>query len=453
MRESTTNLHLPRPPIRTGSPAPQRAQAGPSRTDVNEPLKVLVIDEELPFPTNSGKRVRSFNLLRRLAKQHSITYLAHRNSDPEEAQAAAAELERCGITTHTVDWCVPRKSGLGFYARLACSLCSPLPYSVWSHRSRALQSHLCQLLSTRHFDLVHCEWTPYLESLRHHAELPVVVSAHNIESQIWQRYHETEGPGLTRWFIGRQWKRFQHFERWAFSRADQVIFVSEGDADLARQSFHAQRATVVANGVDTDAFQPTYSNRDANELLIMGSLDWRPNIDGIEQFLKLVFPRLRREHPELRLAIIGRSPNTGWAAWVSSIPGVRLHANIPDVRPYLEKAGCLVVPLRIGGGSRLKILEAAASGLPVVSTRIGAEGLRFESEKHYLVSDNIEEIGKAIGQQVRSPEAARDRAIAARELVENHYSWDTLANRQDACWREVAESGHAKRRMRALAKV
>lgn len=440
MRDSAPRFHLPSPPVRRGTPTPPREQTSATRSDVNAPLNVLVIDEELPFPTNSGKRVRTFNLLRRLAKQHSITYLAHRNADRNEAQVAVTELERLGITPQTVDWSVPRKSGLGFYARLAGSLSSQLPYSVWSHCSRLLQSRLRQLIATTRFDLIHCEWTPYVENLRQLTDIPIVVSAHNIESQIWQRYYENDRPGVKRWFIHRQWMRFQRFERWAFARADQVIFVSETDAELARGSFQAKHRSVVENGVDVDAFQPTDSGRDSDRLLIMGSLDWRPNVDGIDRFLMSVFPELRRDHPQLQLEIIGRNPNEGWAAWVSSIPGVHLHATVPDVRPYLANAGCLVVPLRIGGGSRLKILEAAACGLPVVSTRIGAEGLRFQPDTHYLAADSIEAMAAPIKQHLRDPVAARDRAIAARTMIEDHYSWDILAGQQEACWRDCVKT-------------
>lgn len=409
-------------------------------------LNVLVLDEELPYPLNSGKRIRSFNLLRRLAGQHRITYVAHRNADACEAEVAAAALRDVGITPVTVDRTVPSKSGPAFYTRLMLNLLSNLPYSVSTHTSQALRREVRRQLRSGPYDLVHCEWAPYAQTMRDIPGIPVVVAAHNIESQIWQRYWENERPGLKRAYIRHQWHKFQRFERWAFRRADQVVFVSDPDAELGTRFYNAQGAFVVDNGVDVDAFVPTFEGRDRYQLLMMGSLDWRPNIDGIELFLRHVYPSLRQVEPQLRLVIIGRHPRPDWAEWVRSQAGVELHANVPDVRPHLARSGCLVVPLRVGGGSRLKILEAAASGLPVVSTQVGAEGLAFQPDVHYASAPNIESIESAVLESVRYPDTARRRARSARQVVEQRYSWDPLAARLDQCWRACVQGGSPKER-------
>ncbi len=278
--------------------------------------------------------------------------------------------------------------------------------------------------------------------MRPFSGVPIVVSAHNIESQIWQRYYETESSPVKRAYIHHQWKKFERFERWAFGRADQVVFVSEQDADLGRCDFGATRPFVVDNGVDIDGFPPVFEGRDRYQMLMMGSLDWRPNIDGISYFLKSVYPKLRLAEPRLRLVIIGRQPEPAWAAWVRSHPGVELQANVPEVRPYVEQAGCLVVPLRVGGGSRLKILEAAASGLPVVSTRVGAEGLALESGVHYWGAESIESLEAPLQSLLGHPEEARLIAQAAREVVVARYSWDRLARRLGTCWEANARVAH-----------
>jgi glycosyltransferase involved in cell wall biosynthesis len=324
-----------------------------------------------------------------------------------------------------------------FYGRLLANLASPLPYSVSSHTSAALTSEIRQIEQQDPPDLWHCEWTPYMQSLAPLTRRPIVAVAHNVESQIWQRYTENEAQAAKRWYIGRQWHKFRRYETWAFARADRTVFVSEPDERLAKEQFGAQRTSVVENGVDTDYFQPKFPDRDPYRLLIMGSLDWRPNIDGINQFVEGVFPRLRASEPRFTLTIVGRNPEAMWAKQLSQRPCVTVHANVPDVRPYIAEAGALVVPLRIGGGSRLKILEAAASGLPVISTLIGAEGLDLFPDRHYLVSADIPGLEQAIVSAIRDPARLPHLARVAHEVVTQHYSWDSLAQKLARVWLEL----------------
>src|SRR5262249_48161519 len=208
-----------------------------------------------------GKRIRTLNLLTRLASRHEITYICHRNADAGEARRAEAFLHEQGIATVVVDRAVPRKSGPGFYVRLAGNLVSPLPYSVATHKSAALRRAIVEHAASKCVDLWHCEWTPYAEALRGVHGAPWVVVAHNVESLIWQRYHETEAHRLKRWYIGRQWRKFERFEQWAFNAATRTIAVSAEDAARMRDGFGAQRVAIVDNGVDTSYFQPTADER------------------------------------------------------------------------------------------------------------------------------------------------------------------------------------------------
>jgi glycosyltransferase involved in cell wall biosynthesis len=216
------------------------------------PLHVAVVDEELPYPMTSGKRIRTLNLLLRLAHRHRITYLCHRNADADEARRAATFLRDHGIEPIVVDRAVPPKSGPLFYARLAANLLSPLPYSVATHTSAALREALQEHAARTRVDVWHCEWTPYCEVL---GDLPAerrLVVAHNVESMIWQRYHDTEANPLKRWYVGRQWRKFVSFERRAYGGSGMTIAVSPEDASRIRTDFNGRCVRVVDNGVDTD---------------------------------------------------------------------------------------------------------------------------------------------------------------------------------------------------------
>jgi len=400
-------------------------------------LHVAVLDEELPYPLTSGKRIRTFNLITRLARTHRVTYIAHRNPDVDELRAAATALRNRGISVVPVDYRVPPKSGPGFYARLLKNVFSPLPYSVATHASRAMQRAMDALVERDPPDLWHCEWTPYAQAM-YDRPGPWVVMAHNVESIIWQRFTESESNPLRRWFLRRQWRKFEHFEAWAYSAATRAVAVSDEDADRI-ESLAGARAAVVENGVDVAYFHPDESvARDPHRLLFLGSLDWRPNLDAAQQLLDDIFPRVRAVKSRATLAIVGRKPPEWLRERARNTPGVELHADVPDVRPFLHAAGMMVVPLRVGGGSRLKILEALATGLPVVTTTVGVEGLRLSDGEHCWVADGSEAFASAVLDAMNDPAHARQAAAAGQARVRGEYDWAGLADRLGEVWEEAA---------------
>jgi glycosyltransferase involved in cell wall biosynthesis len=404
------------------------------------PLRVAVLDEELPYPLTSGKRIRTFNLLKRLADRHRITLLCHRNPNRDEEAAGEAAFRSLGVETVIVDRTVPQKSGPKFYARLAGNLLSPLPYSVSTHASPPLAAAVRELAASTPIDVWHCEWTPYAQVLRDGlgaklAATPWVVMAHNVESLIWERYAETETNAVKRWYVRQQWQKFEKFETWAYSSATMSVAVSPADAELMQKRFDVPEVEVVDNGVDTAYFTPQRDvERDPARILFLGSLDWRPNLDAVNLLLTDIFPKVKARVPNATLSLVGRHPPDWLKSRAAGVPGVRVFADVPDVRPFLATCGMLAVPLRIGGGSRLKILEALASGTPVVSTRIGAEGLNLTPGRDLIVTDGPGEMADAIVEGVRGYEELRDTAEEGRRKVLAQYDWGPLADKLDEVW-------------------
>jgi glycosyltransferase involved in cell wall biosynthesis len=293
-------------------------------------------------------------------------------------------------------------------------------------------------------DVWHCEWTPYAQVLRDAFapeldELRWTVMAHNVESLIWRRYAEAEVNPVKRWYVRRQWWKFERFERWAYSAATAPVAVSRDDADLMRERFGVGRVEVVENGVAVDYFRPQRDvDRDPAKLLFLGSLDWRPNLDAAALLLDDIFPKVRAAVPSASLALVGRRPPEWLKARAAATPGARVFADVPDVRPFLATCGMLVVPLRIGGGSRLKILEALATETPVVSTRVGAEGLQLTPNRDLVVTETPAEMTGAILAAIRDPDELRDTAERGRLRVQARYSWGPLADRLGAVWQSAA---------------
>jgi glycosyltransferase involved in cell wall biosynthesis len=295
-------------------------------------------------------------------------------------------------------------------------------------------------------DVRHCEWTPYAQVLRDAfrerlSETKWSVMAHNVESLIWRRYTENAENQLKRWYIRQQLRKFERFERWAYSTANASIAVSREDAALMRNEFSAARVNVVENGVDVKYFRPQRDvERDPVQMLFMGSLDWRPNQDAAVQLLTNILPQVRAAVPHASAVLVGRRPPEWLRAKVQATDGAELQADVPDVRPFLARAGFLIVPLRIGGGSRLKILESLAAGTPVVSTKVGAEGLELTPGHDLLVANTSEALANVAIAAMRRPDELADTVESGRRQVLAHYSWDLLAERLDGVWSDIARA-------------
>ena len=399
-------------------------------------MNVVVVGGSLPFPANSGGRIRTLNLLVRLARRHKLTYLAMRNPDRALALAAIEHLGDHGVSAVEVDHTVPAKSGPWFYARLAANLASPLPYSVASHLSPALHRTVARLASRAKIDLWQAEWSGGVVAFRGLRGARTLIMAQNVETLIWERFRENEPHPLRRRYISQQCRKYDRFERRAFAEVNRVVTVSDADAAIVRGRFGIACVDVVDNGIDRAFFEGAGSGvaRDPFQILFLGSLDWRPNQDALELLLDRIFPAVRAAEPRARLDIVGRSPSDSLARRASEMDGVTLHANVADVRPYLARSGVMAVPLRIGGGSRLKILEALASGLPVVSTTVGAEGLCLRNGEELVLADDPAAFTAALLDALHEPSRAQELARRGRTLVLSRYDWDVLADELERSW-------------------
>jgi glycosyltransferase involved in cell wall biosynthesis len=401
-------------------------------------MKVVIVNEGLAYPPTAGNWIRTLNLMLPLAKRHEITYVCRGVADKEAVRRAREFYADHGIRAFISDDYPTAKKGAAFYGRLAANLFSSLPYSIATHNSPAVRRRILEIASTEAIDIWQFEGLAYAQTL-HGRDANTLVIAHNVESLIWQRLYETESNAVKRWYIRHQWKKYERHEARVLQQATRVVAVTLEDAALLRARFGVEHPEVVDNGVDTEYFSSATDRSKANpkQILFLGSLDWRPNLDSVDLLLNRIFPSILKEEPTARLCIVGRNPPAALVRQARAHASVDLHADVPDVRPYLSRSGVMAVPLRIGGGSRLKIIEAIAAGLPVVSTRIGAEGLTFTPGRDLFVVEDADAMAPALLACMRDPAHAAEVAKSGRAVVDQRYDWSRLADRVEKIWGET----------------
>lgn len=392
-------------------------------------LRVLVLDEEVPWPPNTGKRIRTWNLLRRVSSRHDLHLLTYGPAS-EEVQAKLAEQS----FTATILDPLPPSRGPMFWARLLANTVSRYPYSVTKHFTARMQDEVTRLCGSNKFDLLHIEWMPYA---RYQSPgVPRFIVAHNVESDIWRRRAERDGGLIGSWFFGLQAKRMRAFEE-AAAKGSSISAVSELDADTFR-SFGARNVTVVPNGVDLDYFQPRPEIPPNDSLLFIGSLDWYANEDAVSDFALRVFPLIRKRNPTITFQVVGRKPSDRLITALKNLDGVQMVGEVSDVRPYMARARAVVVPLRIGGGTRIKILEALAMAKTVISTSVGAEGLALTNGHDCLIANTPEEFTARVDSLFANSDLQKQLGGNGRALVEQLYGWDAAAEKLELAWTAAA---------------
>lgn len=390
-------------------------------------MRILWLKSDLLLPLDKGGKLRSWHLLRNLAERHEITYVAF--ASRREPSAHIEAMRQIARAVHVIPRSDPPKRSVRFYAGAALRLADPLPYAVGVYRSRRFKARVETLLRDGRFDVIVSDFILPAINLPRRLPAPAVVFTHNVEAEIWRRHAAVQTQPVTRMLYGVQHRRMLRFEERALARFDAVLAVSDADRDtLLRLYGGAIRGSVhvVPTGVDTDFFRPRPAGTASRSLVFTGSMDWLPNEDAMLSFCREVLPRVRAEEPSVTLSIVGRAP-TPAVARLSGEPGITVTGSVDDVRPYIADAAVFVVPLRIGGGTRLKIFEAMAMEKAVVSTTIGAEGLPVRDGEHLLLADDPGAFAAAVVRLLRNADERRALEAAARKLVVEQYDWSAAA--------------------------
>jgi sugar transferase (PEP-CTERM/EpsH1 system associated) len=395
----------------------------PERTGGSHFMHILWMKTELLHPLDKGGRIRTHRMLRQLRRQHQITYLCLDDGTSGHAAHAAADdyCERLvALPTPAI-----AKGTLKFYDLVARSVVEPLPYAIARYRSAAMQQRAEEL--ARQVDLVVCDFLVSSVNLPERVPVPTILFQHNVEAAIWRRRAQVAGNLLVRAYLTTQWWKMVRYERAQCQRFDHVVVVSPDDAETHRREYDAVQVTAVPTGVDLDYFKPDGVEPRSGEIVFVGSMDWSPNEDAAVEFATRILPRVRQRVPSARFNIVGRAPPPRVRALARADGSVRVTGRVDDVRPFYETASVVVVPLRVGGGTRLKIFEAMAMERPVVSTTIGAEGLPVHSGEDIVLADDEAAFAHRVADLLLDP--ARAAALGRRggATVRPALGWERAA--------------------------
>lgn len=394
----------------------------------NRPLKIVWVKSGPLHPPDTGGKIRTFNMLKVLRHRHNVHYIAFREPDGV-AQSRADEYSQAQT------W-VPRKEkprgSLPFYAAVAQNaIRRGLPFVLENYVSSDMERAVGEVVRQQRPDLIVCDFlTPATNVLPQAKALgaKTLLFEHNVEALIWERM-AANASGLRRLHLWDQWRRMERWERRLASQFDGVVAVSEEDAALLRDRLRLRNVLgSVPTGVDTIYFSTAPRKPSRRSLLFLGSMDWMPNIDGVLWFAREVLPKVREQMPDVRVKIIGRNPPASIRALAADL-AIEVTGTVPEVQPHVHECRVIAVPLLAGGGTRIKIFEAMAMGVPVISTTIGAEGLPVRHGEEIEIADDAESFAKGTLKLLADAAAASRMAANARELMEQRFSWRFAASK------------------------
>lgn len=404
--------------------------------------RLLFLTHLLPWPLDGGGQIKSYHTLRVLSHRFDITLLALIRR-PEEAENLAPLRALCSFVQTVL---LPR-SRQRDVAAAAKAVLTRRSFLIGRDNVPAMHVAVAEALAAESHVAVHVDHLQMTQFVPPGVGVPVILDNHNIEHRIPQRIAQTPGMSWAmRRFAAHEWPRLRDFEIAASRRADLVLMVSEEDKhDLIALAPDLQnKVHAVPIGVDTEYFGTVRRDADSKTLLSIGTMYWPPNVDAMLYFCAEILPKIKAQLPHVRLNIVGAKPTAPIRALAEADPEhVTVTGGVPDVRDWAADCGAFVVPLRSGSGMRVKILNAMAMGLPVVSTTVGAEGIDVTSGEDIVLADGADDFAQATVRVLSDPALATRIADNGRRLMREQYGWDRVGERLLAIYRQVIEKQEA----------
>jgi glycosyltransferase involved in cell wall biosynthesis len=399
-------------------------------------MNLLFLSTRSPYPLISGHSLRTYHILKGATENHNVTFVTF-------IQLPEHELKKENLD-HLRSFCkavypfeIPVDlSKVKLASSLFINLFSPLPFVAQKYDAPLMRQRIKEIIQREHIDLVHVDMLPLTVYINEFENLPKILVNHNVESIRLYRWFRTEPNPVKKSYLGIQWLKLRSFERSAMNKFDGCVVVSEVDKELLLKMRVKSSLFVVPNGTDTNFFRPNSGKVVENTVLWIGHMDVHTNKDAVLYFWRDIYPILRRKYPKVKMTFVGTAPPKEIAA-ASKLDGhVRVTGFVDDIRPYIDEAAVMVVPLRIGSGTRLKILDAMAMGEAIVSTSVGCEGINVNDGKDILIADNPEDFANKTIELLKNPDMRINLEKNALDLAKT-YDWDLIRKKQEAVYQDV----------------
>jgi sugar transferase (PEP-CTERM/EpsH1 system associated) len=387
-------------------------------------MKILWVKAGGLVPPDTGGKIRSYNIVRELAREHDITFFSFYGAHTGDAHSELKTVFK-KVVFIPLDLPAPKsfRESLDYGVRLL----TLHPYNISKYCRPQVRAALRRVLQEETFDVIICDFVMAAGAIPWESPIPKVLFTHNVESVIWQRHYQVASNPIWKLLSWREWRTMESAEQKYVRLASHVLTVSEDDRQFFCKYIDAARLSVIPTGADTQYFRPTSAPETLHSLIFTGSMDWLPNEDAIIFFAKEILPLIRKEVPDVSLTVVGRKPSQRLSELAASQPNIKLTGWVEDIRPFMASGAVCIVPLRIGGGTRLKIFEAMSMGKAIVSTTVGAEGLPVRHGEHLLIADKPTAFASSTVGLLRDPARRHELGDAAQKLVEAKYSWVQVA--------------------------
>lgn len=398
-------------------------------------MKILWVKADKLLPVQNGGNIRTYHVLRYLSSRHQLTFYSYYGGKADPAYERELQAQLPGA----IAVCT-RKSELSGVARgidYLTHLGAEPPYAVSRFADIGVQKQIRPWFREQRFDVAVCDFLDAAINFPGRLNVPSVLFQHNVESEIWRRHAETASNPVKKALYRMEFKKMLRYERNAVRKFQHVIAVSENDRSLMMRWVDGDRVTVVPTGVDLSHYRPDPTSPEPAPLItFIGAMDWEPNVDGVEYFCSEVWPTIKTEVPTARFRIVGRNPVRRVQKWASE--SIEVTGKVPSVVEHLQQSAAVIVPLRIGGGTRLKIYEAMATAKAVVSTTIGAEGLDVHSGRDIILADDAGAFSQSVIMLLRDRDLRSRYEKAAAETAAR-YDWPAIGQRFGEILQSVAE--------------
>jgi sugar transferase (PEP-CTERM/EpsH1 system associated) len=393
-------------------------------------MTILQLTTKIPYPLNDGGKIGVYNITKHLALLgHQVTLAAFTSGDGEDA----GDLPRyTRLETMVHD---RKNTSLGAFRALGL----PTPYTVGKYHTESMTRRIDRLLQDSSYDLIHVDhlhMAEYAVRAKEKFGIPIFLREHNFETAIWERFSSATRNPVLKWFGKIQLEKMRRYEPLMAEKFNCCLMATREDETKLRDASSRVKTVVVPAGVDLTYFEPQSRNsEETNSLLFLGSLEWLPNQESFFWFYEEIFPRILSRIPSARLYVVGKNPSRKLRRLSGS--NVDIVGSVDDIRPFMERAAVCVVPLRIGSGIRIKILEMLAMRKAVVTTSIGCEGIEVENGRHLVVADGEDAFAEETCRLLRDGELRRSLGESGRSLVCEHYQWEKVVQKLVSVYEET----------------